>query len=162
VVLVDANFRHPRLGKRLGLVPPCGWEDVLRGRLPLEEVLIESTRNPLTVLPLLESVAESGPLDDRAQRAVTESLATLSRHFGLVLVDLGPLEPPGRRGESSRGPLPVSDSTPIARALADGLDAVVLVYGLRDADQDRLAEAQRGLAAAEVAAAGLIQNFVRP
>jgi Mrp family chromosome partitioning ATPase len=52
VVLADADFQDPRLSKRLGLAPQCGWEEALGGRVPLAEVAIESLFDRLVLLPV--------------------------------------------------------------------------------------------------------------
>ena len=153
VLLADAAFADPQVARQLGMLPQAGWEDVLAGRLPLEEVIIESTADRLAVLPTVPP-----PSGDRGRNAAGDlagkeaalaaSLDVLAQHYDFVLVDVGPLEdrprPACRRWEAAAGWRRPSWSTIRATASAQ-----------------RLAEVQSSLAAAGVAQIGVIQNFVR-
>ena len=146
VVMVDANLVDPQLARRLGLLPEFGWEEVLAGRLPLEEVVIESVHNQLAVLPLREPFAGTDqPTED--QRRLADNIETLAAHYDLVLLDLGPLEDPNVVGGW------------LARGLGSRLDAIALVHNVRDTARERLAEIQRCLAATDIAQAGIVENF---
>lgn len=148
VVLVDGNLANPQLGKRLGLLPQSGWEEVLAGRLPLGEVVIESTRNQFAVLPVCGTFAGTGgPCQDEAR--VADSLQMLAASYDVVLVDLGPLEDPDVVGGS------------LARGIASRLHAIVLVQNVHATSEEQLVEIQGCLAATDIARAGIIQNFVR-
>lgn len=147
VVMVDAHFADPRLGKRLGLLPQFGWEEVLAGRLPLQEVAIESTRNQLAVLPLREPFAGTGgPSED--QFRLVDTFEVLAESYDVVLVDLGPLEDPDVVGGA------------LARGIGSQLDVILLVQDVRTTTDDQLADVQGCLAAAGIAQPGTIQNFV--
>jgi Mrp family chromosome partitioning ATPase len=147
VVVADADLADPQLARRLGLLPQSGWEDALAGRLPLQDTLVESIADRLTVLPVREPFAGTGAAPDDATR-MAASLDTLAKHFDAVLVDLGSLE----------------DRTVVSGSLARGigrrLDAVVLVQNVRTTTPHRLAEVQECVAAAGMNLAGIIQNFV--
>ncbi len=147
VVMVDGNLGDPKLGKRLGLLPEFGWEEVLAGRLPLDEVVIESTHNRLAVLPLCGPFAGTGGASEDQSRVIG-SLAVLAARYDLVLVDLGPLEDPKAVGGS------------LARGIGSRLDAVVLVQDVRTTTDTQLAEIRRHLEAADIAQPGIIRNFV--
>jgi len=146
VLLVDADFRHPCLARRLGLLPEVGWEDVLAGRVPATEAMVESSQDGLTVLPLRGLAAEQDlpagvPVDPGA------SLAVLREHFDLVLVDLGEL----------------NDATPAGQPLeaaASWLDGVVLVHNVRSTPQAELLRTRNRLHAAGIAEFGIAENFV--
>ena len=142
VILVDAHWANPQLTRRLGVLSDTGWEAVLDGRLQLEEAVIESTEDRLSVLPLCKSPADSGDEADN-QTALTESIDCLAAHYDLVLIDVGAMEDPTASGNP----------------LADRLDAVVLVHNLRTTNKDRLVETQSRLASVRVPQAGVIENF---
>lgn len=145
VVVIDADETGPGLGSRLGLLPSLGWEDVVAGRQPLDEVLIESIEDRLTLLPLCNP-DQLAQLADRslASTIMASTLATLRRNYDLVLLDLGI---PGQW---------------ITGAMDDAIDAAVLVHDVRRATADDLRDAQAQLAARRIACAGVIENFVSP
>ncbi len=153
VLLADAAFAYPQLARQLAVAPQAGWEAVLAGRLPLEDVIIESTADRLAVLPTVPP-----PSGDRGRNAAGDlagkeaalaaSLDVLAQHYDFVLVDVGPLE-----GRAAAG-LPALGS-------GSGLEAAVVVHNPRTASAQRLAEVQSSLAAAGVTQIGVIQNFVR-
>ncbi len=137
VIMVDADFDTPALVRRLGLLPETGWEDVLAGRLPVGEAVIESHADGLAVLPL------RGPLATAVDALPTgRTFATLRKHYDLVLVDLGQLDP-------------------IAQSVArKGIEAVVLVRNVRLTPSEELAGIGDRLAASGLWEAGVAENFV--
>ncbi len=144
VVLLDADPANPQLARRLGIQPEYGWEDVLAGRMPLAEVVVESVADHMAVLP----ACDNRVADDRLQvdkTSMAENIDVLAGHYDLVLVDVGPLD--GRPGGSE---------APCGR-----LDAVVLVRDVRTTTSDRLAEALHDISAAGLVQAGVVQNFAR-
>jgi len=147
VVMVDANPADPKLAKRLGIMARHGWEDVLLGRLPLGEVVVEFDDGRLALLPLVEALADTNRPDEYETR-LGESLDTLAAHYDLVLIDLGSLADP----EMASGSL--------ARGIARRLDAIAVVQDVRTSQRERLAEVQRCLAATDIAQVGIIENFV--
>jgi Mrp family chromosome partitioning ATPase len=147
VVLADADLADPQLARRLGLLPQVGWEDALAGRLLLQEALVESIADRLSVLPIRAPFAGTGDAPDDATR-MAASLDTLAAHFDAVLVDLGSLE--------DRTVV----SGPLARGIGRRLDAVVLVQNVRTTTPQRLADVQECVAAAGMNPAGIIQNFI--
>ncbi len=146
VLLVDADFDHSCLARRLGLMPETGWEDVLAGRVPLAEAIVESIQDRLSILPLRGLAAEqdcsSGITVDPAA-----SLALLRKHYDLILIDLGELN----TGMPAGQPL---------EAAAQWLDAVVLVHDVRATPQTELIQTRSRLQAAGIAEAGIAENFV--
>ncbi len=142
VVLVDANWGNPQLGKSLGLLPQIGWEETLCGGLPLEKVVIESLADGLAVLPV-----RTPPAGAIAPAQIATSLDILAREFDVVLVDLGPLAR-------------VEEEHSFVHGAAARMDAVILVQNVRITTPERLAEVRRRLAASNFRLSGTIQNFV--
>jgi Mrp family chromosome partitioning ATPase len=89
VVIVDADFEKPDLARYLGLAPEFGWDGVLQGELPLEEVLVTSLRDRVAIVPWHQRLSP-GVLPFHPLRA-SISLGMLREHYDLVLVDGGPL-----------------------------------------------------------------------
>jgi Mrp family chromosome partitioning ATPase len=152
VLLADADLADPQLARRLGLSPQSGWEDVLTGRLPLEEVVIESVGDRLAVLPVCRALAKDDDEEDEQSEDETrlaESLQTLSAHYDLVLLDPGPMEELGAVGGS------------LARSIGSRLDAIALVHHAGVTPPEDLDEVRCSLAASEIVEVGVIENFVR-
>lgn len=147
VVLVDANLANPQLARSLGLLPQVGWEEIQAGRLPLEEVVVESIADQISVLPLLESPTDLSA-DAIAQSPIVKELDALAEHYDAVLVDLGSLSKPKSGGRSP------------ADGIARHVDGVILVQNVRTTTPDQLAALEGDLAAAGIVHAGTIQNFV--
>ena len=146
-VLVDADVRQPRLAKRLGLQPQCGWGEVTPECTSLAQAIVESTGNNIAVLPFCEPSAELDPPAADYTR-LSGCIESLRDHYDMVLVDLGPLENSDVRDGLSRG------------GSLRGVDAVVLVRDHRTTSQERLGEIQQQLAEAGITLAGIIENFV--
>ncbi len=152
VALVDAHPANPKLARRLGLLASYGFEDVLSGQMPLEEVLIESAEDGLTVLPMCNPAADAGRSAEQ-QRCFVQAIRTLAANYDLVLVDPGPLE-----ADDPDTDAPDTDWS--VRAIAARLDAVALVHNAHTTDERQLAQLKHSLAAGGIAQAGIIQNFV--
>jgi Mrp family chromosome partitioning ATPase len=146
LVLADAHLADPQIASRLGLLPESGWEDVLAGRLPLEEAVIESANDRLAVLPLRETAAEAGEVAEDETRLV-ESIRTLATHYDLVLLDPGPLEELGVAGAS------------LACGIGSRLDAIVLVHHGGITPAEDLDEVRGRLAGSEIVQVGVVENF---
>jgi len=143
VVLVDADAGHAEMARRLGLLPEFGWEDVLCGRLPLNEVLVQSIDDRMTLLPLNDPAACCG----RTRSQIVESLHQLREHYDLVLVNLPPLE-----------------DSPEADAwreigLAETFDLAVLVRDMRSGADRGLDEACRPLRDEGLSQVAVVENF---
>jgi len=87
VVLVDANFAQARLARDLGLEFDTGWEDVLTGRLPLAECVVNSLQDRMALLPLAQPNTAPAELLASIQTSVTAGV--LRYHYDLVLFNLG-------------------------------------------------------------------------
>jgi len=141
VVLADANLANPRLAPRLAVQPQHGWEEVIAGRMPLEEVIVESVLSGLGLLPVCGTSARPDLSDDEKSR-MADSLGLLASHYDLVLVDAASAADPA--------------------TLPRGLDALLLVHNMRTTTPQRLAETERRLSQAGMPPRGIIQNFVQP
>ena len=147
MAMIDADVDHPLLARRLGLLPEAGWEETFSSRLPVEEVIIESVQDRLGVLPLCGSLpCRECPANDPP--APASALNVLREHYDLILVDLGQF---GEETASGERP---------ARAVTDGIDAVVLVHNVRATSQDELDRTRRLAQAAGFVEAGIAENFV--
>ena len=148
VVMADADLANPELARRLGVRPEHGWQEASMGRIPLEEVVIESTINGVALLPAGENAVPGGS-DDEATQPSIDCLDALAAHYDVVLVDVA---------------LPDDSQPPAgaARQAATGrIDAVVLVHNVRDTSSDALAATRQRLSQTGLAQAGVIENFVR-
>lgn len=146
VVLVEADWSQPQLARRLGLLPQYGWEDVLLGRLPLEEVLIESIAEKLVILPVREPFS-TAELPAEAAGRMVETWNSLRHHFDMLLVDPGPLA-------SS----PILDRQ-YAGAMAGRIDAAIMVKNLRQQDHSEFDAASHALHNAGAKILGIVENF---
>jgi Mrp family chromosome partitioning ATPase len=146
VALVDADFGHPQLGELLGVVVQTAWEDVFAGGESLEEALIESMQERLTLLPLRAAV-EHGALV-AGQQKLTQSLATLRQAYEVVLIDTGPLD---------------TDAAAIdlaATLRGAPIDDALVLRDAGEASPEDVNIVGRRLAAAGVARWDIIENFV--
>lgn len=146
VLLVDSDFHNPTLGHRLGLLPESGWEEVLAGHLPLEEVIIESIHDRLALLPLKSpSPGRSYDLGGNPQPRVSLELA--AQHYELVLVDVGRFH----RHDSKNSNLPQPDGR--------WLQSLVLLHNVRSTPDEDLTRNRQRIRAAGIREMGIVENF---
>jgi len=145
VILVDAEVRQPRLARQLGLMPTVGWEEVLAGRLPLAEAVVESLEDQVALLPWCTS--GKSDLEPAIPGDPAASIETLGSHYDLVLVDLG------RARESERNP-------PLFRSDRPWIDAAILVHHVRKTPQSEVNHAKARLRRAGIAEVAVVENFV--
>jgi Mrp family chromosome partitioning ATPase len=89
VIVVDANFRAPRLAHRLGVEPTTDWQEVLDRGVPVAEAVIRAANDCVDLLPLGDHTYHAEQLAAGLQPAVT---AGVLRHaYDVALVDLGPI-----------------------------------------------------------------------
>ena len=154
VALVDADFEVPQLAARLGMTISSGWEQVLADGRPVWDALVESLKDCVTLLPLAPRPASIAAQPSAAEfvaghaAAIRQHLDTLRKHFDVVLVDAGAVKAI-RPDAKPRGPL----------AIADSLDAAILVSDARIAAPGRVAELQRRLLDARIVPLGVAENF---
>jgi Mrp family chromosome partitioning ATPase len=87
VALVDGDFATAGLARELGLAADIGWEDVLAGRAPLADAVIQSLGDRLAVLPLAQGGAPAAEKLDAIHASITAGV--LRYHYDIVLFDLG-------------------------------------------------------------------------
>ncbi len=87
VVLVEGNFESNTLAKSLGLEFETGWEDVLLGRVPLAESVVQSIDDQVALLPL--AGGHPSPSELLASIQTSVSAGVLRYHYDFVLFDLG-------------------------------------------------------------------------
>ncbi len=144
VALVDADFARPALAQRLGLAPTTSWVEQLSGEIPLEEALIESVEDRLTVLPLVAPVERGQALWQRHQ--VDAALAALRQRYEVVLVDSPPVSEFG----------PAEAATPTAWTQ---VDLALLVHDLRENRPTQLEAAARRVRSSGVSLWGVVENY---
>jgi len=145
VAIVDGDFADAALAASLGLVVEIGWEDVLSGRVPLAEAVVESIADRIALLPLVQGGVPAAEKVDGIQASVTAGV--LRYHYNIVLFDLGDLS------DEIQGP--------IARRIArqcrlDG--ALLLTGGSTAAAGARVLQTVEELAAVCL---GVVENLVR-
>jgi Mrp family chromosome partitioning ATPase len=87
VAVVDGDFATAGLARCWGLAPEVGWEDVLAGRAPLAECIVQSLEDRLAVLPLVQGGLTAAEELDAIHASVTAGV--LRYHYDVVLFDLG-------------------------------------------------------------------------
>jgi len=147
VVLADADFQDPRLSKRLGLAPQCGWEEALGGRVPLEEVAIESLFDRLVLLPACRPPTGAEQASEKPWDAAA-AIGVLRERYDLIVLDLGRLY---KRSKTAIG---LFDSA------GRWIDVAVLVHNVRSTSSIELTQAHERLRAAGIAEVFVVENFV--
>jgi Mrp family chromosome partitioning ATPase len=89
IAIVDGNFASPGLASQLGLACEAGWEDVLAGKSPLAESVVQSVGDRLALLPLVRGGAAAAERLQSIHASVTAGV--LRYHYDMVLFDLGVL-----------------------------------------------------------------------
>ena len=108
VLLIDADFRQPRVARSLGLANEPGLSDVLARKADLKDVLTQLPGPELKVL--VAGSRPPNPADLLSSRSMRKLLQELRSRFTSVVIDTPPV-------------LVISD----ANILASQVDAVVLV-----------------------------------
>lgn len=145
-VLVDVDYAHPQLAQQLGIEPAAACDDVLAGRLPLEEALIESACEPVVLLPLRAGV--SAGLLQATQLRLVGLIRRLAQAYGTVLLDGWPLTQESPPGDVLLG------------GLAAVVDGALVVLDVRHATRADALTAGRRLALAGVPAWHIAENYV--
>jgi capsular exopolysaccharide synthesis family protein len=104
--ILDCNITNPDLHKRFG-TGRSGFNEVLAGRLAMEDALQNTTVPNLYVLPIGEQFSTFGVY---SKEDLAKAMAGLRQRFDYVLIDSAPF-----------------GVTPEATALCDKVDAVVMV-----------------------------------
>ena len=122
-LIVDSDFSHPSLARLLSVRPTIGLEEVVRGLTSLEDAILDSPLDRLSLLPLRKPVVGS-----RAFLRIPRFrslLLELREKFDRILIDGGPVY--------STSPI-LSPGQPV--------DAVVLVRNQSLTDARRLGRAK--------------------
>lgn len=144
-VVVDANFSRPELARRLGVAAQAGWDDVLRGDLPLEEVVISSSLDQLAVAPWKQQSASGKVVAHRLRAATTFGI--LRDAYDLVLIDAGCISNEEHAADF------------LSSCEAARLNGVYLVFDGREGALDEATRMSDLLAAAGISVYGAIENF---
>lgn len=91
VVLVDADLRHPRIHRLLGLSDGVGLADVLSGTTDLDTAMVTLPEYNLTVLPA--GLPPSHPAELLSSAAMRRLIDTLRQKFDRIVIDLPPAAP---------------------------------------------------------------------
>jgi Mrp family chromosome partitioning ATPase len=140
VALVDAAD-SPKLAVRLGVSPEAGWHESRRRGLPLDEALIESSIDGVTLLPA-SSHGDQSPRFDFP--TVRRDLERLREAYDFVLVDASPFD---------------SDSELFERAPFDG---AILVHDVSTSSFVNPSITDRHLAKVQIGWWRIVENFVSP
>lgn len=87
--IVDCDLKAPTLAETLGVRAEVGWDDVYAERLQVQDAMIESTEDRVTILPMRNGLAN--PRVMAGNRILATMIDTLRGHYDMVLVDVGPL-----------------------------------------------------------------------
>jgi|GEM_PF-3028630 len=143
VAVLDADLENPDLANHIGLEAACGWEEVIHGRLPLEEVAIHSLADRVTVIPLTAAIADQSiELEDQRVTALVRGAAEL---FDLVIIDMGPI------GTTQRKLFESGTHCPI--------DAAIIIRDLRAAPAEPTFTIGARLRSSGVKSVGIVENF---
>ncbi len=142
-VLIDADLRDPSIAELMDLPPEQpGLVDVLNGTADLNNALVRDPNSGLAVLT--RGSAVENPAHVLGSEAFDDLLESLTRRFGLVVLDSAPL-------------LPVADT----RLLACKVDSSVMVMHWEETTRDQASQAVDLLRTARVHIAGLLVTQVR-
>jgi Mrp family chromosome partitioning ATPase len=145
VALVDADFRHPGLARRVGLTPTSGWEEVAAGRLSLAEVMVESLRDGISLAPWCIAAEEEAPSAAKPSDPAS-ALEALCQAYDIVLVDLG-------RGNSNGA------HAELLASLRSRLDVVLVVHNVGEVPAAELNRVCQGLSQTGKAELAVVENF---
>jgi capsular exopolysaccharide synthesis family protein len=158
VVLVDADMRHARCHRALGVDAWYGLSDVLQGSIPLHEATRRlavhdghrvSAPDPGWAGVELDLLQAGEPVGDPssllASRAMDEVLQSLLESYEMVLIDSPPV-------------FPITDSA----ILAPRVDGVVLVVRCHRTDREITREAVARLRLMQANVIGVVLNGLNP
>lgn len=138
VAIVDANYINPGLSRDLGLLPDVGLKDVNSGTVPLDEALIESLDDHLTLLPYAGHAEPHYGVDPHAS---STDLRQIAVHYDIVLVDLG-----------------TSDLSYGNNIFLKQIDTAVIIRDARARQTNGLSRSKNILQAAAVDIIGIVEN----
>lgn len=145
-LVVDADCQHPDLARACHLELYSGWGEVMLGDVPLEESLVASIDDGVTLMPWRGTETRLSQLATSPR--VATSFGLLTSHYDLVLIDA----PPVPSDEA------IAELAGFAEAIA--LDAVYVLHDARYAVKPALGSMCEKLRQAGLSVEGLIENFV--
>ena len=143
VVLVDMDVDHADLAATLRVRPPVGWRETIDEELAIEESIIHSVEDGVSLVSL-----ESGGGTEIGLRdlRVGAYLETLRQEYELVILDCGPLVDESKFFEGGNG---------------CPLNAAIVVRDLRTTSVDDCQKTVARLLLHGVEAVGVAENFMR-
>jgi capsular exopolysaccharide synthesis family protein len=141
VLLIDADFRRPRIAKLFSIDSDKGMATVVAGACELDEAIHQSTVPFLSVMP--GGKRPSNPAELLSSQRFADLLGALREKFDIIVVDTPPL-------------LAVSDPSAVA-AVVDG---VVLTMRLRRNVKPLVARAAKILESVDANLLGIVVNGV--
>lgn len=145
-LVVDADCQQPDLARVCHLELYSGWGEVMLGEVPLEESLVASIDDGVTLMPWRGTETRLSQL--AASPRVATSFGLLRNHYDLVLIDAPPLSSDAA----------IAELAGFAEAIA--LDAVYVLHDARHAVKPALGSMCEKLRQAGLSVDGLIENFV--
>ncbi|MDP1699419.1 MAG: CpsD/CapB family tyrosine-protein kinase [Aestuariivirga sp.] len=93
ITLVDLDLRKPQIASCLGLPAGPGVDDVLRGRAPLEDIVVvpEIGKGRFRILPIYHASRNAAELIASSQMAELVQLLRAQDPTGIILFDLPPV-----------------------------------------------------------------------
>ncbi len=142
-LLIDGDLRNPSIHKFLAGQPAVGACEVLRGQLPVREVIVAASAENLWVLPA--GKCDKFAIDALARDGFAKILEEVGRHeFDFILIDSAPV-------------LPVADTLLIAK----NVDGVLLSMMVDVSQIERVNVACQKLAALEIPLLGTVVQGTR-
>jgi capsular exopolysaccharide synthesis family protein len=141
VILIDADFRRPRLHKIFGIANQVGLSSVINGTTSLANAIQESGVPGLVILP--SGAMPPNPAELLTSPRFEELLDAIRRDYDFVLIDTPPL-------------LPVTD----ACVVAPRVDGVLLTIRISKNRRPQTERAKELLDALQVSTLGVVVNAV--
>lgn len=141
--LVDADLRKPVQAGQFGVSGRIGLTDVLMGSLDLEDALVETEVEGLTLLP--SGPTPPNPAELLGSQVMKDLIQRLRESADFVIIDAPPL-------------LPVTD----AALLAPNTDGTILVLKSGETDKQAMVRAKQLLEAVQARILGVVLNGVTP
>ncbi len=141
VVLIDADLRRPSLHRMFELSNLVGLTDVMVGSVDLQEVLLPTAQNGLSVLPT--GPIPPNPAEMLGSPRMSELLDQLNQLADFIIIDAPPI-------------LAVTD----AAVLSSLVDGVILVAASGEVKRDMAQQAVSRLEAVKARMLGVVLNGV--
>lgn len=145
-LVVDADCQQPDLARVCRLDQYAGWGEVMLGEIALEEALVASIDDGVTLMPWRGTETRLSQLTGSPR--LSASFELLRGHYDVVLIDAPPLASDEAIGEL------------VGFAEAISLDAVYVLHDTRCVLNPGLGAMCQKLREAGVSVEGLIENFV--